>query len=189
MSSIGGRRPASATDAELQARLGVAGQPSDARRADKDELLHRMLTTDATTDSILKDLHLDWAHLHRWKTSHPDWYAEYRGARETLADRLADQSTDALAEGRTLVLGLPKEQASKATALASLYRDESKARQWVAERSARVVWGPETAAAGVTNVQVVVALPALEPATAVPRITGVLARLAARSEARVEEGG
>ena len=155
-----GIQPPDTTHAELTRRLGEHAVPLADGDAHALTLLDLMTGPERlSANQALKRIGLSWGWLHRYRTNHPDFWAEYQSVRDTLADALASAGAAMLNEG---LEDVKASDPKLGNALASLWREKSRYAMMLAERaSAR--WRADAPTTPAGAVQVVVVLPALAP--------------------------
>lgn len=156
----GGIYPRGTPIAELTARLGSYAIASADNDANAQAVLDGILEDGLSVNATLKRLGKSWGWLHTYRQSHPEWFAKYRDALDTLADRRADLAGEHLDSGINQVL---ESDPKVSSALAQLWREKSRYELLLAERTSSRWRASAADAANGSQVQVVVVLPALAP--------------------------
>lgn len=119
-------------------------------------LLDRMADGE-TMSAACRSIGLAYGIVARWRRADPEFAKAYREARESLADRFAEESVDIL-DGIKLDTIEPK----LAMATVALAREKAKSRQWMASKVGHETYGEKLQTTGEVRHAVVV-LPPLVP--------------------------
>lgn len=145
----------------LTARLGDLAKPDTALAESRmDQLEELILGQGLNATRALEQLGLTWRTVHNWRSTNPATWERFQKVRDTYAD-LAVASVDSVVSGA--LADVKETDPKKANAVASLWRELVRARQWAAERSSPRWRVDAVDGASASRVQVVVVLPPLAP--------------------------